>query len=61
MDEPYGIALGPLEATGEKKMYWADYGTTPRKIRRANLDGKNVEDFITTGLTTPSTIALEIR
>ena len=48
-----------------RKMYWTDQGSSAipnsDKIQRANLDGTNVEDFIATGLTTPSTIALEIR
>ena len=58
LTDPFGIALGPLEATGEKKMYWVDYGTD--NIRRADLNGENVEVVVSlTG--TPSTIALEIR
>ena len=57
--DPYGIALGPLNAAGEKKMYWVDYGTL--KIERANLDDLEREDFITGLSGTPSTIALEIR
>ena len=40
------------------KMYWTDYGTD--KIQRANLDGSNVEDLITTGLTGPVGIALDV-
>ncbi len=57
--DPFGIALGPPDMAGEKKMYWADYST--RKIQYANLDGSGVTDLIYMGLTTPSTIALEIR
>ncbi|MCE2438122.1 MAG: hypothetical protein J4F39_01710, partial [Candidatus Latescibacteria bacterium] len=38
------------------KMYWADGGTD--KIQRADLDGSNVEDLVTTGLDNPSGIAL---
>ena len=34
-----------------------DYGTN--KIQRANLDGSQVEDLITTGLNNPSGIALD--
>ena len=40
------------------KMYWTDSGTD--KIRRANLDGSNVEDLITTGLGHPEDIALDM-
>ena len=43
---------------GTPKMYWTDYGT--EKIQRANLDGSNVEDLVTTGLTTPLGIALDV-
>ena len=38
-------------------MYWADRGTN--KIQRADLDGSNIEDLITTGLTTPVSIVLD--
>ncbi len=51
---PNGIALD----VGGGKMYWTDYGTD--KIQRANLDGSNVEDLITTGLSGPSGIALDV-
>ncbi len=50
---PRGIAL---DISGGK-MYWVDNGAD--KIQRANLDGSNVEDVITTGLTTPVSIALD--
>ena len=43
-------------------MYWTDspfFGTTS-KIQRANLNGSNVEDLITTGLSSPSGIALDV-
>ena len=40
------------------KMYWVDLST--KKIQRANLDGSNVEDLITTGLTWPVGIALDV-
>lgn len=32
-----------------------------KEIRRANLDGSNIEDLITTGLKCPSGIALDLR
>ena len=42
-----GIALD----VGRGKMYWTHLNRFPTdKIRRANLDGSNVEDLITTGL-----------
>jgi hypothetical protein len=51
---PIGIAL---DIAGGK-MYWTDAGAA--KIQRANLlDGSNIEDLVTTGLTTPYGIALE--
>ena len=40
------------------KMYWTDWSTN--KIQRANLDGSNVEDLITTGLSAPEGIALDL-
>ena len=55
MGNPYGIALDV--ASG--KMYWTD--SEADKIQRANLDGSNVEDLVTTGLSNPFGIALGIR
>ena len=43
---------------GTPKMYWTDVVTD--KIKRANLDGSNVEDLITTGLSAPNGIALDV-
>ncbi len=40
------------------KMYWTDVGT--HKIQRADLDGSNIEDLITTGLIYPEGIALDL-
>ena len=40
-------------------MYWADHGNDTNKIRRANLDGTNVQD-IATGFGRPVGIALDI-
>ena len=40
------------------KMYWPDSVTD--KIQRANLDGSNVEDLVTTGLSDPDGIALDV-
>ena len=37
-------------------MYWVDRGTD--KIQRANLDGSNIGDLITTGLRIPTSIAI---
>ena len=48
----------PLVSSGGGKMYWIDWGTD--KIHRADLDGSNVEDLITTGLRWPSGIALDV-
>ena len=42
--------------TTVEKLYWTDTGT--KKIQRANLDGSNVEDIITTELRNPSSIAI---
>ena len=40
------------------KMYWPDSVTD--KIQRANLDGSNVEDLVTEGLSDPDGIALDV-
>jgi DNA-binding beta-propeller fold protein YncE len=56
---PIGIALDV--AAG--KMYWTDRGTTAAdgRIQCADLDGSNIEDLVSTGLTLPSGIALELE
>ena len=41
-----------------RKMYWVDSGTN--KIQRANMNGSNVEDLVTTGLSDPMSIALDL-
>ena len=48
----------PNSGGNTPKMYWTDFGTD--KIQRANLDGSSVEDLITTGLTDPVGIALDV-
>ena len=53
MSYPLGIAV---DADGEK-IYWIDYYTD--KIQRANLDGTDVEDIVTTGLSYPYGIAVD--
>ncbi len=40
------------------KMYWTDAGTD--KIQRANLDGSQIENLVTTGLDYPSGLALDV-
>ena len=50
---------GVTLAAGASKMYWTDHGTD--KIQRANLDGSSVEDLVTTGLSFPYGIALDIQ
>ena len=39
-------------------IYWTDYGAD--KIQRANLDGSNIEDLVTQGLSGPRGIALDV-
>ena len=48
-----GVALD----TTADKIYWADYGSD--KIQRANLDGSEVEDLVTTGILGPRGLALD--
>ena len=43
--------------TARPQIYWTDEGTG--KIQRANLDGTNIQDIVTTGLDEPSGITLD--
>ena len=52
----FGKKVSSLGST--PKMYWTDVGT--HKIQRANLDGSNIEDLISTGLIYPQGIALDL-
>ncbi|MEM7126197.1 MAG: fibronectin type III domain-containing protein [Chloroflexota bacterium] len=51
--DPVGIAFDPAA----RKIYWADVNSD--KIQRADLDGSNREDLVTSGLTSPNGIALD--
>jgi DNA-binding beta-propeller fold protein YncE len=53
-DQLVGIAINPQEG----KMYWTDFNT--EKIKRANLDGSNIEDVITSGLDSPANIEIGV-
>ena len=57
-----GLTPVPIIASNSSlttvKIYWTDSGTD--KIQRADLDGNNVEDLITTGLSIPRGIALDV-
>ena len=48
----------PMIAVAGGKMYWVDQATA--KIQRANLDGSQVEDLVTTGLEEPTDLALDL-
>ena len=48
----------PVIVVAEGKMYWVDRITA--KIQRANLDGSQVEDLVTTGLLEPTDLALDV-
>jgi sugar lactone lactonase YvrE len=54
-----GVAVDPVGG----KIYWTEYGNGPKDdaIRRANLDGSNVETLFdaTQGLRTPDRIAVD--
>ncbi len=45
------------QPAGISKVYWSDWGTD--KIQRADLDGSNVEDLVTTGLDGPDGLAVD--
>ena len=51
-------AVTPPGAGGANKMYWTDKDTD--KIQRSNLDGSSVEDLVTSGLSSPRGIALDV-
>ncbi len=44
--------------SGTSRMYWLDRGT--HRIQRANLDGSNVVDLVTAGLSGPKELALDV-
>ena len=51
--------MTPLLGRGVLRVYyWVDSGTN--KIQRADLDGSNVEDLVTTGLSFPRGIGLTL-
>ena len=55
---PAGLGKRAAAASnGTPKMYWTDRGA--KKIQRANLDGTQIEDLITTGLSGPFGLALD--
>jgi hypothetical protein len=61
---PTGYSAGPAVDPVGGKLYWCQgdqnsLGTEDR-IRRADLDGSNVQDLVTTGLALPTGIALDL-
>jgi hypothetical protein len=54
-DGPAAIAVDPVE----RKIYWTDYTGTTARIRRADFDGGNAQDLVTSNLTTPDGIAVD--
>ena len=57
---PEGIGEPVVATTASQawKLYWTDWSTA--KIGRSNLDGSDVEDLVTTGLSLPSGLALDV-
>ena len=53
---PTGIGTPVIEG----KMYWVDASRNGAKIQRANLDGSQVENLVTTGLKEPTDLALDL-
>jgi len=53
LSEPRGLAIDYENS----KIYWADNGTG--KIQRANLDGSQIEDIVTTGLNFPADVEID--
>ena len=54
----FGKEVSSTGGVNTPKMYWPDSVTD--KIQRANLDGSNVEDLVTEGLSDPDGIALDV-
>ena len=52
------IGEGSVSTPSHLFIYWTDTGTG--KIQRANLDGSNVQDLVTQGLSDPYGIALDV-
>ncbi|KAA3601585.1 MAG: T9SS C-terminal target domain-containing protein [Calditrichaeota bacterium] len=52
------LNFGISSICNAQKMYWTDIGSD--KIQRADLDGSNLEDLVTTGLSQPEGIALDL-
>ena len=52
------IGEGSVSTPSHLFIYWTDAGT--EKIQRANLDGSNVQDLVTQGLSDPRGIALDV-
>ena len=48
-----------VRVSGKKKMYWTNAGRQD-KIQRADIDGTNPEDLVTTGLSEPIDLALDV-
>ena len=48
-----------VRVSGKLKMYWTNAGRND-KIQRADIDGTNVEDLVTTGLSEPIDLALDV-
>ena len=54
-----GTVTQPTPQPGVAKLYWSDWGTD--KIQRADLDGSNVEDLVTSaGLNGPDGLSLDL-
>ena len=63
-----GVLVTVSSGGGTPKMYWGESYWTDNtrttwtaKIRRANLDGSQVEDHITTGVRTPGFLVLDVE
>ncbi len=56
MTQCFDVDVQPAIPTG-RKLYWGDVGHD--KIRRANLDGSDIEELVTTGLLAVGSIVVE--
>ncbi len=59
----YSPPVTPLQVAldiANGQMYFTTSGTGGQRIQRANLDGTNVQDLVTTGLISPTGLALDL-
>ena len=52
------LSSGGVTQAAQIGIYWTDIATD--KIQRADLDGSNIEDLVTSGLVSPQSLSVDI-